>query len=558
MALFEWTLALLLGAVILTGLARRVGVPYPSLLAIAGAALAFAPAGPELEIEPDLALALFVTPVLLDAAFDTSPRDLRRNVIPLASLVVVAVGLTTAAVAWVGWRLGGLPIAAAVALGAIVAPPDAAATAAVFGRLRLPRRILHVLQGESLMNDATALLVYRIAVGAAVGTITLGHTGPIVALMAVGSPIVGWLLARLYLLGTARVRDAASSTVLTFVGTFGVWLLAERVGLSPIITMVTYGMALAREAPRRVPARNRISTYSVWETVVFVLNVLAFVIMGLQARPILNRLSRESLVRALLVSGAVLATVIVVRIAYVMAYSTIARLKNRWFGVALTPGTAPPTVAGGLLVSWCGMRGLVTLATAFALPPGFPGRDLIVLSAFCVVLGTLVIQGFTLRPLLDRLGFEAVEQRPQREALDDERPQHHAERGEDDQVPAGEPRRQRERRRERDEATHAAPGDEQAARDRRRRRPRRQRDPEPAVLQPRDRAVGHHVRDADDDHGREHGAAHEECADKALARQAVQDGARLQAHDHEREHVQHEHDRLPDRIRTDAVARGHA
>src|SRR2546425_786669 len=318
MALFEWTLALLLGAVILTGLARRVGVPYPSLLAIAGAALAFAPAGPELEIEPDLALALFVAPVLLDAAFDTSPRDLRRNVIPLASLVVVAVGLTTAAVAWVGWRLGGLPIAAAIALGAIVAPPDAAAAAAVLGRLRLPRRILHVLQGESLLNDATALLVYRIAVGAAVGTVTLGHAGPIIALMAVGSPIAGWLLARLYLLGTAGVRDAASSTVLTFVGTFGVWLLAERVGLSPIITMVTYGMALAREAPRRVPARNRISTYSVWET-----------------------------------------------------------------------------------------AGFVTLATAFALPSGSPGRDLIVLSAFCVVLGTLVIQGFTLRPLLDRLGFEA-------------------------------------------------------------------------------------------------------------------------------------------------------
>src|SRR5438445_8208933 len=407
MALFEWTLALLLGAVILTGLARRVGVPYPSLLAIAGAALAFAPAGPELEIEPDLALALFVVPVLLDAPFDTSPRDLRRNVIPLASLVVVAVGLTTAAVAWVGWRLGNLPIAAAVTLGAIVAPPDAAAAAAVLGQLRLPRRLLHVLQGESLLNDATALLVYRVAVGVTVGTVTLGHAGPIIALMAVGSPIAGWVLARLYLLGTAHVRDAASSTVLTFVATFGVWLFAERVGLAPIITMVTYGMALAREAPRRVPARNRIRTYSVWDTAVFVLNVLAFVIMGLQAQPILNRLSRESLAHALVVSGAVLATVIVVRIVYVMAYNTVARLKNRWFGVALTPGTAPPTVAGGLLVSWCGMRGLVTLATAFALPPGFPGRDLIVLCAFCVVLGTLVIQGFTLRPLLARLGFEA-------------------------------------------------------------------------------------------------------------------------------------------------------
>src|SRR6476620_4295962 len=162
MALFEPTLALLLGAVILTGLARRVGVPYPSLLAIAGAALAFVSAGPELEIEPELALALFVAPVLSDAAFDTSPRDLRRNVIPLVSLVFVAVGLTTAAVAWVGVRLGGLPTAA-----------------------------------------ATALLVYYIAVDVTVGTVTLEHAAPIIALMTVGSPIAGWLLARLYLIGTA-------------------------------------------------------------------------------------------------------------------------------------------------------------------------------------------------------------------------------------------------------------------------------------------------------------------------------------------------------------------
>src|SRR5215472_11970590 len=199
MALFESTLALLLGAVILTGVARRVGVAYPSLLALAGAALAFVPAGPELEIEPNLALTLFVAPVLLDAAFDTSPRDLWRNAIPLVSLVVVVVGLTTAAVAWVGWRLAGLPIAAAVALGAIVAPPDAAAAAAVLGRLRLPRRLLQVLQGESLLNDATALVVYPIAVGVAVGAVTLRDAGPIVALMAAGSPLAGWVLARLYL-----------------------------------------------------------------------------------------------------------------------------------------------------------------------------------------------------------------------------------------------------------------------------------------------------------------------------------------------------------------------
>src|SRR6476661_8949116 len=184
MQVFEVVIALLVGGAALAALARRFGAPYPALVALAGAALALIPGMPTLILDPELALALFVAPVLSDAAFDTSPRDLRRNVVPLVSLVVFAVGLTTAAVAWVGWRLGGLPVAAAVALGAIVAPPDAAAAAAVLGRLRLPRRILHVLKGESLLNDATALVVYRLAVGAAVGTVTLRHAGPIVVLMA--------------------------------------------------------------------------------------------------------------------------------------------------------------------------------------------------------------------------------------------------------------------------------------------------------------------------------------------------------------------------------------
>jgi len=149
----------------------------------------------------------------------------------------------------------------------------------------------------------------------------------------------------------------------------------------------------------------RISTYSVWETVVFVLNVLAFVIMGLQARPILARLAQDNVGHALLFSACVLATVIAVRVAYVMAYNTVLRAKYRWLGKPGAAGAYIPTVQSGLLVSWCGMRGLVTLATAFALPQGFPGRDLIVLTAFSVVLGTLVIQGLTLRPLLERLRF---------------------------------------------------------------------------------------------------------------------------------------------------------
>src|SRR5260370_3480229 len=199
MILFEWVLLLLAAAVVLTMVAERLGVPYPSLLAIAGAGLAFLPFAPQIRIEPELALALFVAPALLDAAFDTSPRDLRRNAIPIASLAVIAVVLTTAAVAFLGWRFAGLPVAAAIALGAIVAPPDASATTAVLQGLRLPQRIGIVLQGQSLLNDATALLIYRAAVLATVGSFSLARGGPLLLLSAAGSVVAGYALAPPYL-----------------------------------------------------------------------------------------------------------------------------------------------------------------------------------------------------------------------------------------------------------------------------------------------------------------------------------------------------------------------
>jgi monovalent cation/hydrogen antiporter len=204
-----------------------------------------------------------------------------------------------------------------------------------------------------------------------------------IALSAIGSLAAGYGLAWLFLFATVRVRDAASGTILQFVSTFGVWILAERAGLSPIITMVVYAMTLARAAPRRMPARNRISSYSVWETAVFVLNVLAFVLMGLQVRPILSRLSEESRLEALALGAAILATVILVRLAWVLGYRAVVRLMSRLLWSR--SHAEAPDVRGDLLVGWCGMRGLVTLATAFALPFDFPGRDPIVLtpSAWC-------------------------------------------------------------------------------------------------------------------------------------------------------------------------------
>jgi Na+/H+ antiporter len=402
MILFEWILVLLFAAVVLTAVAERLRVPYPSLLAIAGAGIAFLPFAPAIRIEPDLALALFVAPALLDAAFDTSPQELRRNAIPVVSLAVFAVVFTTAAVAFVGWHFAGLPIAAAIALGAIVAPPDAAAAAAVLKELKLPQRIGAVLQGESLLNDATALLIYRAAVAMAVGSFSLASDGPLILLSAAGSLIAGYILARLYLVLTSRIHDAASSTVLQFVSTFAVWLVAERLTLSPIITVVIYAMTLAQAVPRRSSARLRVSSYSVWETAIFVVNVLAFVLMGLQARHIIERLSEVERWGSLLVGLSVLGIVIATRIAWIAAYRLTIETARRWFHADL--GARDPR--GAILVSWSGMRGLVTLATAFALPLDFPGRDLIVLCAFCVVLGTLVIQGFTLRPLLYWLDFK--------------------------------------------------------------------------------------------------------------------------------------------------------
>jgi NhaP-type Na+/H+ or K+/H+ antiporter len=212
--------------------------------------------------------------------------------------------------------------------------------------------------------------------------------------------VAGYLLARLYLAFQPRIRDPSSSTVLQFAGTFGVWILAEEIGLSAIVTVVVYGITLARDAPRMVPARQRVPSYAVWDTVVFVLNVLAFVLIGLQLRPILSGLEPAQRLEYLQIAGAVLATVVIVRFLWGFTYYGATRLKTRLFGPGHWPGKKPPALASIAVISWCGMRGIVTLAAAYALPANFPYRDLILLTAFCVVVGTLVTQGFTLRPLL--------------------------------------------------------------------------------------------------------------------------------------------------------------
>jgi CPA1 family monovalent cation:H+ antiporter len=398
----EQLLGLFAAAVLLAAGARRLGAPYPVFLAVGGALLAFVPGVPAFYVPPELALALFIAPILLDAAYDASPRDLKDNWLPLTSLVVFAVGLTTLAVAWVVRGLvPGMAWGPAIVLGAIVAPPDAAAATAVLRQLRPPRRILTILEGESLLNDASALLIYRLAVGAvAAGGFAVGSVAPAFLLAVAGSivagPVLGWITLRVL----DRVEHVPSAIILQFVTTFGVWILAEHLGLSAVLTMVAYAMTVARRAPERIPARSRLPSYAVWETAVFALNILAFIFIGLQIRPILASLEAGDAGRHLAVAGAVLVTVIVVRVGWHMAFNAGLRWRDRAFGFRPTRLMLRPTVGSGLVIAWAGMRGIVSLAAALALPPSFPYRDLIVTTAFSVVLGTLIVQGLTLKPLL--------------------------------------------------------------------------------------------------------------------------------------------------------------
>jgi CPA1 family monovalent cation:H+ antiporter len=221
--------------------------------------------------------------------------------------------------------------------------------------------------------------------------------------VAIGSIVLGAVLSRLTLAASARIQDVATAVVVQFLTTFGVWILAERLGLSGIITVVVFAILVARRAPELVPARVRVPSYAVWEVVVFVLNALAFILIGLQLKPILQRSGTPELLRYTMVAAAVCIVVVLVRLIWVMVYVAVARraAKSR----IRTPADYP-SFRTGAVIAWCGMRGTVTLAAALALPDGFPHRDLILFTAFCVVLGTLVLQGMTVRPLMRKLALQ--------------------------------------------------------------------------------------------------------------------------------------------------------
>jgi NhaP-type Na+/H+ or K+/H+ antiporter len=400
MTFFESLLVLVGVAVALLQVSRRLAIPYPTMLAAAGVLLALVPGAPTIRLEPHMALALFIAPALTDAAFDFPLNKIRRLWRPLFAMAVVAVALSAGAVAWLGVVWAGLPLYAAIALGAIVAPPDAAAATAILGSVRMPRRTVAVLKGESLLNDATALLLFTAAVSFHDAELTGAQLALELGLAAPGGVILGIALARLYRLITPYVTGTLGGNLLEFVTCFGVWVVAERLHLSAVLCLVAFAITIARHANVHTPPRARIHSFATWDTAVFLLNVLAFLLMGFQARVIVGGMSHERLTQAAWFATAVVACLIVVRLAWTLLYN---RLEQRfvWPRGDIEAATLPQ----GVLTGWCGMRGLVTLATAFALPASFPQRDLIVLTAFAVVLATLVLQGLTLGPLVRLLGL---------------------------------------------------------------------------------------------------------------------------------------------------------
>jgi Na+/H+ antiporter len=382
-------------------------LPYPVLLVIGGLALGFVPGLPAVQLSPDIVFLFLLPPLLYPAAVFTSWRDFRANLRPISLLAIGLVLLTTVVVAAVAHVSTGLPWPAAFVLGAIVSPPDAVAATAITSRLRVPRNIVTVLDGESLVNDATALVAYRFAIAAMIsGTFSLPEAIGRFVLVALGGAAigvgVGWLVAHVQ----RRLDDPPVQMTISLLTPFAAYIPSERLHVSGVLAVVSAGLLLGWRGPQILTARTRLNIYVFWEMVVFVLNGLIFVLIGLQLPRILHTASPHSL-RQLIWQGALIScAAILVRIAWVYASTKGMRLIN----AAFHNPYPHPAWQNAAIIAWTGMRGVVSLAAALAVPltlsngSPFPGRDYILFVTFCVILATLVLQGLSLPTLIHRLG----------------------------------------------------------------------------------------------------------------------------------------------------------
>ena len=400
----ELVLALLIAVAALVTIARRLGIAYPIFLVIGGLLLGLVPGLPRVEIDPDLVFLLVLPPLLYAAAFFTSLRSLRANIGTIASLavgLVVASAFAAAAVAHT--LIPDIPWTVALALGAIVAPPDEIAATAIAARLAVPRRIVTILEGESLLNDATALTIYGIAIAAAVGgpfKTSIGiatFAGAMLGGIAIGLT-VGWVIAQ----ARARIEDTPVEITISLLTPYAAFLPAQGLGVSGVIATVAAGLYLGRRSSRITGPDARLTGRAVWETISFLLNGVVFIITGLEVPLLLRTLAPATALRLVGIGIVVSAVLVVVRALWIFPTAGRAPLVRG----APRP---PRLLAHCLVLSWAGMRGVVSLAVALALPltlpagGSFPAREAVLIVTLTVIVFTLLGQGLTLPWLIRRL-----------------------------------------------------------------------------------------------------------------------------------------------------------
>ena len=435
----EVVLALLAAVVVLAALANRIRVAYPIVLIIGGMILGAAPFVPLLTLDPDLVLLVLLAPALFSAAVALDWRASRTQQRPILELAIRLVLTTTIGVAVVAMLvIGGMDWGPAFVLGAIVSPPDAVATISVVRGLKLPGNLITILEGESLVNDATALVLYRVAVAAVVtGSFSpLDAAGQFVLVASVGIAIglaMGWTVYGFLRYVSQNAEISVAVSLLTPVAAY---LIAEESGVSGVLAVVAAGLVTARKTLPSVTSQTRLQLLGVWGLVSFLTEGFAFVLIGLQLPFVLDGIEGQSVLQLIWYAVAIIATTVLIRVVWVFweigghliaptgdaplwgSTSTRDRWANLLSGFARLLGhqravrlEQRPTFRGATVIAWSGLRGLVTLATALALPyttddgQPFPQRDLIIYLAFCVILTTLVGQGGTLPSLIRRLRF---------------------------------------------------------------------------------------------------------------------------------------------------------
>ena len=400
---FETVLLLLAAVVALHAAALKLKLPPSAALLVGGGLLAFIPGLPPVTLDPELALVLFLPPLLFEGAYYTAFGRFRAHLPGIISLAVGAVLFTTVVVAVVTrMLLPELPWAVCFAMGAILSPPDAVSARAILQRVKLPRRLEALLEGESLLNDATGLTLFRFAVAAAVsGTFSAGAAVGSFAMLFFGGVAVGWVVGRLGVLAVRLLRDQTLIVTTTLLLAWGAYLAGEMLHVSGVIATVAAGLVFGWHQHVVMPARVRIQGSAVWRTVVFALEALVFILIGFSLRAIIDRAGGlEDVIGSM--TGPVLcilAAIVAARFVYVFGTDGFLRLLKR-IGVKRA---RPLGGRQATIMAWTGMRGVVTLAIALTLPAGIPGRDLMQVTAFAAILVTVIVQGGTLGWLIRRV-----------------------------------------------------------------------------------------------------------------------------------------------------------